>query len=172
MKKVISIILSVLLIASVTTVYAVPAFAKPVQSIESTTNKEKEPDIKGKVNGNPSNDVTWERDPKDPTKITFTYTGNGELVGWEFPGMVEGKDYKVISRDGNSITIQLLNGYSGEVVANAVVKDENGETTTSAAPQPNGNSKSPKTGATTATAVAVAGAGIAVLVAMKKKNED
>ena len=165
MKKVISIILSLVLLASVSAVTTVPAFAAKVQSIESTT--EEGPNITGEVNGNPSSDVVYEKDPQDPTKITFTYTGDGELTGWEFPGMTEGKDYIIVSRDGNSITIQLLNGYDGDVIANAIVK----ETTTGQTPKKNGDNKSPKTGAATATAAVVAGAGIAVLAAVKKKND-
>lgn len=170
MKKVISIILSLVLLISVSAVTTVPAFAAKVVSPESTT-KQEGPNIIGEVNGNQSSDVVYEKDPQDPTKITFTYTGDGELTGWEFPGMIEGQDYIIVSQDGNSITIQLINGYDGDVIANAIVKDKKGETTTGQSQKSNGNSKSPKTGAATASAVAVAGAGVAVLAALKKKND-
>ena len=114
--------------------------------------------------------MDYEVDPTDPTKISFTYTGNGDFQNWQFPGMTEGKDYKVISVDGNTITIQLINGYEGDVIGNAIVKFED-ETTTKKAPRKDKKSRSPKTGATMATGLALAGAGAAVLAAMKKKQD-
>ena len=84
--------------------------------------------------------------------------------------MTEGKDYKVISVDGNTITIQLINGYEGDVIGNAIVNFQ-GETTTKRAPRKDNKSNSPKTGATMATGLALAGAGAAVLAAMKKKQD-
>ena len=167
MKKVTSILLSLVMVIALCAM-SVSAYAAVV-SPEKPTNPRS--NITVQVNGNETSDVVYERDPQDPTKITFTYTGDGELTGWEFPGMVEGEDYIIISQDGNSITIQLINDYDGDVVANAIVKEKKGETTTSQQPKPNGNNKSPKTGAATATAVAVAGAGIAVLAALKKRND-
>ncbi len=162
MKKVISIILSLVMLISVSAV-AVSASAA-VLSPESTTKSNK---INVEVNGNETTEVIYEKDPQDPTKITFTYTGDGELEGWEFPGMTEGEDYIIISEDDNSITIQLINDYDGDVTANAIVKE-----TTTKKKKSNDDRKSPKTGAATATAVAVAGAGVAVLAALRKKSED
>ena len=98
------------------------------------------------------------------------------LVIVESPGKVKslekflGKDYKVISVDGNTITIQLINGYEGDVIGNAIVNFQ-GETTTKRAPRKDNKSNSPKTGATMATGLALAGAGAAVLAAMKKKQD-
>ncbi|MBR3148546.1 MAG: hypothetical protein IKF64_00080 [Eubacterium sp.] len=165
MKKTITLVLSAVMLISVLA-FATTAFAAPVASPEHPSQSQ---DITTEVNGNESDDVIITRDPTDPTKITFEYTGDGKLVDWEFPGMVEGKDYKIVSREGNKITIQLLNGYSGKIVANAIVEE------TTEAPdseKQNKGKKSPKTGAGAATAVAVAGAGIAVLAAARKKNED
>ncbi len=164
MKKIISVVLSILMLISVASASSVVfAAGGNVQSIESTTKANK---INVEVNGNETNDVIYEKDPTDPTKITFTYTGDGELQGWEFPGMTEGVDYKIISEDGNSITIQLLNGYDGPVTANAIVKE-----TTTKKKKDNEKKKSPKTGAVSASAVAVAGAGVAILAAMKKRED-
>ena len=83
---------------------------------------------------------------------------------------IRDRDYKVISVDGNTITIQLINGYEGDVIGNAIV-DFKGETTTKKAPRKDKKSRSPKTGATMATGLALAGAGAAVLAAMKKKQD-
>lgn len=165
MKKIISVFLSVvMLITVVSAAFSVFAAGGNVQSIESTTKVNK---ITVEVNGNESNDVTYEKDPTDPTKITFTYTGDGELEGWEFPGMTEGVDYKIISEDGDSITIQIINGYDGPIVANAIVKEE-----TTKKKKSNDKKKSPKTGAASASVIAAAGVGVAVLAALKRKSDE
>ena len=161
MKKIISVILAIAMLVSVTAI-SITAFGV-VDSIESTTKKNP---ITVEVNGNETNDVTYEEDDDDPSQITFTYTGDGELQGWEFPGMVEGQDYEIISEDGNSITIRIINGYDGPIVANAIVKD------TTTGKKGNEKKKSPRTGAGAATAVVAAGVGLAVLALAKKKNEE
>ena len=149
MKKILSILLAAMLAFSALGATSMMAFAasNTVASPEHTT---RDNDKIGQVNGKVSDDVDYQVDPTDPTKISFTYTGNGDFQDWQFPGMTEGKDYKVISVDGNTITIQLINGYEGDVI---------------------GKSNSPKTGATMATGLALAGAGAAVLAAMKKKQD-
>ena len=167
MKKILSILLAAMLAFSALGATSMMAFAasNTVASPEHTT---RDNDKIGQVNGKVSDDVDYEVDPTDPTKISFTYTGNGDFQNWQFPGMTEGKDYKVISVDGNTITIQLINGYEGDVIGNAIV-DFKGETTTKKAPRKDKKSRSPKTGATMATGLALAGA--AVLAAMKKKQD-
>ena len=88
--------------------------------------------------------------------------------------MKEGKDYVVTSEEGNSITIELINGYDGKVVANALV--DNGSETTKGnkgtTKKTDKKSTSPKTGAVSAAGIAVAGAGVAMLAALKKKSSD
>lgn len=162
MKKIISLVVSAAMLISVLC-FATSAFAAGVVSPEHTTEENQ---IVTEVNGNESDDVKVTKDPDDPTKITFEYTGDGDLQGWEFPGMKEGKDYIILYEDGNKITIQLINGYKGKVIANAIVKNA------SSKKKKSGDKKSPKTGASAAAAVAVAGAGIAILAAARKKNEE
>ena len=159
MKKILSILLAAMLAFSALGATSMMAFAasNTVASPEHTT---RDNDKIGQVNGKVSDDVDYEVDPTDPTKISFTYTGNGDFQDWQFPGMTEGKDYKVISVDGNTITIQLINGYEGDVIGHAMK-----------APRKDNKSNSPKTGATMATGLALAGAGAAVLAAMKKKQD-
>ncbi|MFR5875588.1 MAG: hypothetical protein ACLUFN_03775 [Eubacterium sp.] len=166
MKKLLSIVLSVIMIFAVSSLTTI-AFAETVNSIESTT---KASSTIGKVNGQTSNDVTYERDPENPNKITFTYVGEGDITGWEFPGMTEGVDYRIISQDGNSITIELLNGYDGDVIGDAQVDFDGEETTTKKSST--GKSKSPKTGAVAATGLAAAGVGVAILAAIKKNDAE
>lgn len=167
MKKILSIILSLVVAASVCTISMVPAMAKTVNSKESTTKKST---IIVEVNGGESSDVSYKTDSEDPTKITFTYDGDGELKGWDFGDLVEGVDYKILSQKGNSITIQVLNPEEiDQIVANAIVDEKNATEKTTAKNKDKGN-KSPKTGATM-TGVLVAGAGVAMLAALKKKSE-
>ena len=160
MTKLISVLLSVVMLVSVSAL-SINAFAD-VQSQQTTKSSSK---VTVEVNGNTSKDVTYQTDPNDPATITFTYNGDGTLEGWEFDGMVEGVDYQVISEDGNSITIELLNGFEGDIDANALV-DKDSEGT-----KGNGKGKSPKTGAATATGLAAAGAGAAILLAMRKRED-
>ena len=162
MKKILSILLSVVMLVSVSAV-TVSAFAD-VASQETTKTTSK---ITVEVNGSTSKDVTYKTDPDDPAKITFKYKGSGTLEGWEFDGMVEGVDYQIISEDGNSITIELLNGFDGDIDANAIVKEK----TTKKSDEGSGKGKSPKTGAATATGLAAAGAGAAILLALRKKED-
>lgn len=169
MKKILSILLAAMLAFSALGATSVMAYAasNTVRSPESTT---RDNDKIGQVNGKVSDDVDFETDAKDPTKITFTYTGSGDLNDWTFPGMTEGKDYKIVSQDGNTITIQLINDYEGEVIGNAQVTFTS-ETTTKKAPKPDNGNDSPQTGATVATGLALAGAGAAVLAVLKKKQD-
>ncbi|MBR4240779.1 MAG: hypothetical protein IKR97_01005 [Eubacterium sp.] len=161
MKKITAILLSVLMLVSVSAV-SINAFAV-VESQETTKTSSK---ITVEVNGTTSKDVTYKADPDDPAKITFKYNGNGTLEGWEFDGMVEGVDYQVVSEDGKSITIELLNGFDGDITANAIVKGGK-----KGSGKGSGKGKSPKTGAAATTGLAAAGAGAAILLAMRKKED-
>jgi cytochrome c oxidase assembly protein Cox11 len=170
MKKILSVLLATMMVFAVSASTMV-AMAATVNSYESTT---KASTISGMVNGQTSSDITYEVDPENPNKITFTYNGEGDISGWEFPGMTEGVDYDVLDEDGNTITIELINGYDGDVTANVIV-DENGESTTSAKTtkkSTTGKSTSPNTGAVTAAGVAVAGVGVAILAAVKKNDAE
>jgi len=153
MKRILSVLLSIVMLASVSAV-AVNAFAV-VESQETTKTSSK---ITVEVNGSTTKEVSYTENP-DGSEITFTYNGSGTLTGWEFDGMIEGEDYEIVSTDGNSITIRLLNGYDGDIDANAVVKKKSG------------GKKSPKTGAAAATGLAAAGAGAAILLALKKRED-
>lgn len=162
MKKLLSVILAIVMVIAVGATTMV-AFADNVVS----PTKKPEPTVITQVNGKPSKAVTYTKDSDDPYVYTFTYTGTGKLVGWEFPGMTEGKDYKIVKRDGNSITIELLHDPDGDIIANALV-EEAGPTPT---PAPDNNKKSPQTGAAFA-GVAAMGAGAAILALSKKRKND
>ncbi len=189
MKKVLSIILSLVMLVSVSAL-SMTAFATvgSQETVTQITHNKIIPQVNGKDDG----DVTWEWLSDDPKQIKFTYDGDGDLEDWEFGDLEEGVDYKVISRDGNAITIELMDtSYDGDIVANAIVNDEEEEeeeTTTKAntTTKKNESKTSPKTGAAAAAGIAdtkqgrksdeyagiaAMGAGVAILTAIKKKED-
>lgn len=176
MKKLISVIMSVIMAASVCSVAVIPAMA--AKSVASPGKTTQTVEVNVEVNGSTTNDVIYDKDNDDPSVITFTYTGDGDITGWEFPGMELGVDYNIISEsdDHKTITIQLIKDedgnyvYDGVVTAKAIVDD------TTAPTKQNTNkdkdSTSPKTGAVSAAGIAIAGAGVAILTALKKKKDE
>lgn len=179
MKKFISIALSAVMLVSAGTVAAMPVMAAPVVSpgsSEVTTKPavDSEP-VVITVNSGKSKEVGY---TKDNYKYTFSYSGKGEVIDWEFPNMVEGVDFSVLSmsKDNNKIVIELTeSGKQKQLVANAVVKDstaskEDGEVDDSDAASKDNSNTSPATGAAMA-GIAMAGAGVAMLAISKKKKD-
>ena len=127
MKKFISIALSAVMLISAGAISAMPVMAAGVSSpgsSEVTTKPavDTEPVIIT-VNSEKSSDVTY---TKEDYKYTFSYSGKGEVIDWEFPNMVEGVDYSVLSMsdDNSKIVIELTeSGKQKKLVANAVVKN-------------------------------------------------
>ncbi len=163
MKKAISILLSLVLMITVCSA-SMSAMAKNTLISPESTNKKVV--IKVTLNGETSHNTSYKPDKNDSSVLTFTYTGGGELSGWEFPGEVEGVDYIITSQDENSITIKVLDGLDDEFFwGNAIEKDPN-ETTNPA--KKDDSHKSPNTGATTG--VSIAAAGLAILLASRKRK--
>ncbi len=162
MKKFISIVISVIMAVSAMTMATIPALA--AQSPQSTTQSRV---VSVEVNGSSSTEVTYSPDSNDPNNMTFTYTGTYDLEGWEFPGLVEGVDYDILSQEGNSITIVIYNE-DANVIANALVSKSEEPTKPT---KPDNGPTSPDTGAMTAAGIAVAGAGVAILAALKKDKD-
>lgn len=144
--------------------YSITAYAlDPIISPQTTQSSVV---IEVTLNGEDSPHVSYKPDPNDSNTITFTYTGDGEFIGWEFPNKVEGVDYEIIEDNGESITIKILNGFDDHTFdANAIDK----RTTTSPAKKDRG-SKSPKTGA--ASGLMLASIGVATLLIAKKKENN
>lgn len=127
MKKTISIFVSIIL--SVITIFCVS-----LSAFAETTTKywEPRPDAQSAlsyVNGEIGGNIYVESDPQTGG-CKITYDDNGRLIGWEFPLLEEGKDYKIISQSDNSITIKLMNENHELPYINALV--EFNETTASA----------------------------------------
>lgn len=179
MRKFISIALSAVMLISAGAISAMPVMAATVSSpgsSEVTTKPavDTEP-VVVTVNSGKSKKVGY---TKDNYKYTFSYTGKGEVIDWEFPNMVEGVDFSVLSmsKDNSKIVIELTeSGKQKQLVANAVVKDstaskEDGEVDDSDAASKDNSNTSPATGAAMA-GIAMAGTGVAMLAVSKKKKD-
>ena len=106
MKKTIGTILAVLCLAAALLLGSGTAFA---QTAGQWTPREHPQDTIGCVNGAQSDEIIAQAD-RDLGGCKFTYRGKGKLTGWEVPLLEEGKDYKILSQSGRSITIEALDG--------------------------------------------------------------
>ena len=172
MKKLLSIVLSAVMLISVGALslnaFAATAIVGSQEDVPGQIN------IIPEVNGKTSKDVEYDRDEDNDRVITFTYKGKGKFIRWDFPGMVEGRDYEILSGgsdSSNPITIKVYPSYTGEVIANAIVEEEESTTASSQTTKQNKDKVSPETGAVAATGIAAMGAGVAILAAAKKKND-
>ena len=104
MKKIIGTILAVFCLAAALLLGSGTAFA---QTAGQWTPREHPQDTIGCVNGAQSDEIIAQAD-RDLGGCKFTYRGKGKLTGWEVPLLKEGKDYKILSQSGRSITIAAL----------------------------------------------------------------
>lgn len=168
MKRKISIILSVIILAS-SLLVATSAFAKnDIVSPETTI-----PHIHVTVtlNGKDSENTSYDVIDPDKGLIHFHYKGGGILIGWDFEyneyPLVEGVDYEIIEEKGNDLIIQILPGYKGENFwVNAV--DDLNETTNPA--KKDDNQKSPNTGGSFTIIACVTGIGATALATRKRRK--
>lgn len=184
MKKLLSVILAAVMTISVFALSVMPAMAADVQSPTASTAVNKGPITQ--VNGvNNFKDVVFSKDSNKTGAVTFTYTGEGTLKGWEENmtalGFTKGEDYTAVQNKDGSFTITFLNEdaiaafENGDLIVNAIVDMGNGTTSVTASTKKNDSSKSPATGISTAAiagSVAIMGAGIAVLSATKKRDAE
>lgn len=99
-------------------------------------------------------------------EVEFNYTGDRPLEYWEVPGLVEGVDYVIVSQEGTTIKIGILDPDIDYIWANAVT----GEAPKKPSAEKDTNRKSPNTGVGVASAVTVFGVGALVLAVKKRKN--
>ena len=104
MKKIIGTFLAVFCLAAALLLGSGTAFA---QTAGQWTPREHPQDTIGCVNGAQSDEIIAQAD-RDLGGCKFTYRGKGKLTGWEVPLLKEGKDYKILSQSGRSITIAAL----------------------------------------------------------------
>lgn len=181
MKKLISIIMSIVAVVAMSTAFAVPAMAAVnVYSPkgEAIVHQANSP----LVNKQTSVNVSGKQQTAGSNVITFTYSGtDGTLKGWNLidknGNTIEldknSKSYKIVSQEGNTLVLEILDwdyfespdGYT----VNAVVEGASSE-----ASKKDDSSKSPSTGAVSVAiaSVAAAGAGAAALTLLKKKDAE
>lgn len=181
MKKLLSMIISLIAVVSICTAFAVPAMAEiNVYSPQAETIVHKANDPT--VNKKPSNQVSGAQQSAGSDIITFTYSGSGKLLGWnlidkdgnEIPLSNNAASYRIVSQEGKTLTLEILDwsyfespdGYT----VNAIIEGE-GESTTG---KKDNSSKAPNTGAASVAfaSVAAAGAGAAILALSKKKDAE
>lgn len=181
MKKLISILLAAIMATSLCAASAIPVMAVPsrvapvLEDDKATTT----------VNGKQVPGVIYNPSETNPNEVTFVYTGEGTLVGWEHNlisnGLVEGVDFNAVQNPDGSFTITFVTEKAvgvwnaGLVVVNALVDFPTTEPDEDTTEKKNTSSKSPATGVSTvaiAGSIAAAGAGIAVLAATKKKDAE
>lgn len=171
MKRIVSIVLSILMLISCFSASCITASAY-VASIE-TTRKEFNADVT--VNGKPSIEAEYQisDNPAYSATVEFTYSGTETLQKWEIEGLKEGVDYVIISQDGNKLVIGIINDDINYVKANAITVTEDVPTTQESTTKKNTDHKSPDTGADFSNIIlaiaALAGAS-AVIASKKRKN--
>lgn len=174
MKRAFSILFSLIIAICCIGLTTVSAVAAPYVGSVETTSKQFNADVT--VNGKPSVDGKYEiidtnQDVEYTVKVEFNYTGSEPLQYWEVPGLTEGTDYVIISNDGNTLVIGIINDDITYVKANAVTALDEADSTTVPATT-NNDKKSPSTGVGTASAVAIASmAGAVSLLAVKRKSK-
>lgn len=126
MRKAFLHLVTSIIVISIVFAFNISAFA---------TEKQWEPraeaqDTETYVNGEISYDFSWTQNV-EAEGITVEYYGEGTVCDWEFPLSKEGEDYEVLSRQGNTIVIKIINENKIIPYMNAIVisnddeKDEN-----------------------------------------------
>lgn len=168
MKKLISVLLSIMMVVAVGAMSVVPAMA--ATSNITVGSGDQTFTASGAVNGQPTtSDVTIKVSDSDSYEVRFDYVGKDEFIGWEIIGLEEG-EYTIVKKEGTTLIIKVdpsVAATKREFTANAITKKSANSGSTTGNTDKSG--KSPSTGASVA-GVAVAGAGVALLTALKKKD--
>lgn len=173
MKKLISVLLSIMMIVAVGAMSVVPAMAANSSNITVGSGDQKFT-ASGAVNGQPTtSDVTIKVSDSDSYEVRFDYVGKEEFLRWEIVGLEE-SEYTIVKKEGTTLIIKVNPSVAEakrEFTANAITKKSanSGSTTKPSTGNTDKSGTSPSTGASVA-GVAVAGAGVALLTALKKKD--
>lgn len=173
MKKLISVLLSIMMIVAVGAMSVVPAMAANSSNI-TVGSGDQTFTASGAVNGQlTTSDVTIKVSDSDSYEVRFDYVGKEEFLRWEIIGLEEG-EYTIVKKEGTTLIIKVNPSVAAakrEFTANAITKKSanSGSTTKPSTGNTDKSGTSPSTGASVA-GVAVAGAGVALLTALKKKD--
>lgn len=169
MKKLVSVLLSIMMVVAVGAMSVVPAMAATSSNI-TVGSGDQTFTASGAVNGQPTtSDVTIKVSDSDSYEVRFDYVGKDEFIGWEIIGLEEG-EYTIVKKEGTTLIIKVdpsVAATKREFTANAITKKSANSGSTTGNTDKSGTS--PSTGASVA-GVAVAGAGVALLTALKKKD--
>ena len=170
MKKLVSVLLSIMMVVAVGAMSVVPAMAA-VSSNITVGSGDYEFTASGALNGKPAtlDEVTVTVNPSNKYEVTFEYVGKDEFIKWEILGLEQG-EYTIVKSDSKTLVIRVVASVAEQkkdFTANAITKKSS--STSASTPSKDNTGKSPSTGASVA-GVAVAGAGIALLTALKKKD--
>lgn len=168
MKKLVSVLLSIMMVVAVGAMSVVPAMA--ATSNITVGSGDQKFTASGAVNGQPTtSDVTIKVSDSDSYEVRFDYVGKDEFLRWEIVGLEEG-EYTIVKKEGTTLIIKVNPSVAEakrEFTANAITKKSANSGSTTGNTDKSGTS--PSTGASVA-GVAVAGAGVALLTALKKKD--
>lgn len=169
MKKLVSVLLSIMMVVAVGAMSIVPAMAATSSNI-TVGSGDQTFTASGAVNGQPTtSDVTIKVSDSDSYEVRFDYVGKDEFIGWEIIGLEEG-EYTIVKKEGTTLIIKVdpsVAATKREFTANAITKKSANSGSTTGNTDKSGTS--PSTGASVA-GVAVAGAGVALLTPLKKKD--
>lgn len=169
MKKLVSVLLSIMMVVAVGAMSVVPAMAATSSNI-TVGSGDQTFTASGAVNGQPTtSDVTIKVSDSDSYEVRFDYVGKDEFIGWEIIGLEKG-EYTIVKKEGTTLIIKVdpsVAATKREFTANAITKKSANSGSTTGNTDKSGTS--PSTGASVA-GVAVAGAGVALLTALKKKD--
>lgn len=169
MKKLVSVLLSIMMVVAVGAMSVVPAMAATSSNI-TVGSGDQTFTASGAVNGQPTtSDVTIKVSDSDSYEVRFDYVGKEEFLRWEIVGLEEG-EYTIVKKEGTTLIIKVdpsVAATKREFTANAITKKSANSGSTTGNTDKSGTS--PSTGASVA-GVAVAGAGVALLATLKKKN--
>lgn len=107
MKKIISILITSIVLLSTISICTITSFAQ-----ETTKYWEPRPNPQGAlgcVNDEPADEIYSIAD-EEYNACRIEYQGEGRLTGWEFPTLTEGKDYEIITQYDNTIIVKSANG--------------------------------------------------------------
>ena len=94
MKKLISVLLSIMMVVAVGAMSVVPAMA--ANSNITVGSGDQKFTASGAVNGQPTtSDVTIKVSDSDSYEVRFDYVGKDEFLRWEIVGLVEG-EYTIV----------------------------------------------------------------------------
>jgi ABC-type oligopeptide transport system substrate-binding subunit len=177
MKKILSVLLSVVIAVCAFSAVAMPAMAFSVLSPGGRVDHVVNDPL---VNNRKSNQVSGHAVTPGENVITFTYSGDGDFKGWQIVDKngniinISENDpsYRIVSQDGKTLTIEVLDWSKWESPDGYTVTAVTAGGTTDG-DKDSGN-KSPGTGAVSVAfaSMAAAGAGVAILGLTKKRDAE